>query len=704
MTESLTLGRAREALRAYFGYEDFRPGQERAVQSVLAGRDTLVILPTGGGKSLCYQVPALLLPRLTVVVSPLISLMKDQVDALTARGLPAAFINSTLSGNEVADRLARASSGALKLLYVAPERFDFGNAADRLRQIGVSLLAVDEAHCISEWGHDFRPSYLRIAGVRERLGSPPTVALTATATPEVRRDIARQLALRSPETIITGFDRRNLTYHVVRTRTEADKDAAMVETLRKREGLAVIYASTRKAVERITASLARARIEAVAYHAGLDDGRRREVQDAFMSEDVRAIVATNAFGMGIDKPNVRVVIHHAMPGTLEAYYQEAGRAGRDGKPSDCVLLHAFPDRFTHEFFINSAYPQRPSVERLYETLRRNADETGLLRTSAADVAALAGGELKEREVDSALRILTHGGAIRAEPTSSQRLFVRLLATPQRIKQELGDSNVVERDLLRALWRAVGARLQEGAVIDPDGLPPGFGGSSGVAACLERLQDRQFVMWERTGGGLRLADARAPLSAFQIDWELLDRRRRADLGKLDAVQRYAYTTGCRRGFVLRYFGDPAARAMCERCDNCLGTHVSLAATTAVPAANGRRRVQADAGAAGESPVTQPARAAGTRRSGAPASLEDIELSAADASLLVELKTLRAAIAREDKVPAYVVFPDRTLLEFAVRRPRSLAALREVRGVGPAKLEKYGERFLSIIRGANGTGGA
>ncbi|HEX8942070.1 MAG TPA: ATP-dependent DNA helicase RecQ, partial [Gemmatimonadaceae bacterium] len=325
-----TIEDARAALKEHFGYPAFRPGQEAAVESVLAGRDTLVVLPTGGGKSLCYQVPALMLPKLTVVISPLISLMKDQVDALAARGLPATFVNSTLTSSQISDRLARAIRGDVKLLYVAPERFDFGSTAERLRDAGVSLLAVDEAHCISEWGHDFRPSYLRIASVRERLGSPPTVALTATATPHVRTDIVSQLKLDSPITIITGFDRKNLSYHVLPTRADVDKDDALVHLLRTSDGLAVVYASTRKAVERITALLERARIPAAAYHAGLDDARRHEVQDAFMTEKVRAIVATNAFGMGIDKANVRLVIHYAMPGTLEAYYQEAGRAGRDG--------------------------------------------------------------------------------------------------------------------------------------------------------------------------------------------------------------------------------------------------------------------------------------------------------------------------------------------------------------------------------------
>src|SRR5215467_13739938 len=255
-----TLDDARAALREHFSYPAFRPGQEAAVQSVLSGRDTLVVLPTGGGKSLCYQVPALMLPKLTVVISPLISLMKDQVDALAARGLPATFINSTLPSSQVSDRISKAIRGDIKLLYVAPERFDAGVTAERLRDAGVSLLAVDEAHCISEWGHDFRPSYLRIAEVREKLGWPPTVALTATATPHVRTDIVTHLRLETPTTIITGFDRKNLSYHVVPTKTDRDKDDALVQLLRSNEGLAVVYASTRRAVERITMLLERARI------------------------------------------------------------------------------------------------------------------------------------------------------------------------------------------------------------------------------------------------------------------------------------------------------------------------------------------------------------------------------------------------------------------------------------------------------------
>ena len=576
----------RAVLKQYFGYDEFRPGQLKAIDTIVAGRDTVVVLPTGGGKSLCYQVPALMLPGLTVVISPLISLMKDQVDALVKRGIPATFVNSTLTSGEVSERMSRVYRGETRLLYLAPERFAFGDLADRLSKVGVSLLAVDEAHCISEWGHDFRPSYLRIGNIRDKLRARSTMALTATATPRVRSDIVNNLELSDPEVIVTGFDRTNLTYYVAPARSDDDKDELLVRFLREREGLAVVYASTRKAVERIAELLRKNRISAAAYHAGLDDDHRHEVQESFMKEKVRAIVATNAFGMGIDKPNVRLVVHHAMPGTLEAYYQEAGRAGRDRAPAEAILLHAFRDRFTHEFFIKAAHPDRAIVEAVYKRLQKGADAEGRVELDAATIARGVPGKASVRDIEAAIRLLVAKDAVIGHSERSSLVHVRLLATPERIKKELGEDAKLDLYLLRTLWRRAGDRLYDGAVVDAADFPPGYGGARGVTSRLDGLQNRQFVVWHHTEPGSRLSRPDHPLEFFRIDWQAQARRLAADMSKLDAMQKYAYSSKCRREFVLRYFGDPAAKPRCTGCDNCLG--VALSKRTAGFVKKRRRR--------------------------------------------------------------------------------------------------------------------
>ncbi len=681
-----TIAQASRVLHERFGHAEFRPGQERAVQSVLNGRDTLVILPTGGGKSLCYQVPALLLDSLTVVLSPLISLMKDQVDALEAKGIPAAFINSSLNASQISDRLAKAQRGEIKLLYLAPERFEFGNAADRIAAMGVSLLAIDEAHCISEWGHDFRPSYRRVRDIREKLGSPPTLALTATATPEVRRDIARVLDLRDPEVVLTGFDRPNLRWHVVRTKNDSEKDGTLVDILARHDGVAIVYAATRKTVDRVAHVLNRGGVRAEAYHAGLDDSRRREVQDAFMSEQLRAIVATNAFGMGIDKRNVRLVVHHAMPGSLEAYYQEAGRAGRDGEAADCYLLHAFQDRFTHEFFIKAACPERDVVTAVYYAACNRADADGSLSLDAAGLASAAKGKVSDREAESSLRILTAAGALSVSEGSRSRARVRMLATPERIRTELGSDETIELGVLRALWRMTRGTIADGAIVDLDALPPGLAGPGGAADVLDALQDRQFVIWSRIGEGLVVTDRAAPIERWPVDWDTLERRRRAESSQLDVMQKYAYTDRCRRGFVLRYFGDPAATNRCEQCDNCLALkHEAVASGAAIKDLRKSK--------AGSRSAT--AKSSKAARADSP----DLdELTDSERALLDVLRALRSSLSKRDTVPAYVVFADRTLREMARSRPVTAGALADVYGVGPAKMEKYGEEFLDAIRGA------
>ncbi len=339
-----------DTLSRYFGFKEFRPGQEKLIDAVLSGRDCLGIMPTGGGKSLCYQVPALLLPGVTLVVSPLISLMTDQVAALRENGVGAAFINSTLSEAQYAATLRGLRAGEYKLLYIAPERLELDGFRAALADIEVPLVAVDEAHCVSQWGQDFRPSYLRIApAIASMRRRPAVAAFTATATERVREDIVRLLGLSGPEVLVTGFDRPNLYFEV---RTAKNKDAELLRLIDERRGRSgIVYCATRAAVEEVCELLRARGIIAVRYHAGLSDNERASAQEAFQYDDAEIMVATNAFGMGIDKSNVGWVIHYNMPKSLDAYYQEAGRAGRDGERADCILLYSGRDAATARYLI-----------------------------------------------------------------------------------------------------------------------------------------------------------------------------------------------------------------------------------------------------------------------------------------------------------------------------------------------------------------
>ncbi|WP_018753025.1 DNA helicase RecQ [Paenibacillus sanguinis] len=349
-TGVLTMEQAQQLLQKYYGYPDFREGQRRIVASVLSGADTLGIMPTGGGKSICYQIPALMLPGLTLVVSPLISLMKDQVDALTATGISAAYINSTLSGKEVNDRIRAARRGEVKLLYVAPERLELDWFREEMSALTISCVAVDEAHCVSQWGHDFRTSYLAVSPFVESLPQRPILAaFTATATPEVMDDMVRLLRLNTPEVFVTGLGRDNLSMSVLRGENKKEFVLNYANTHAHQPG--IVYAATRKEVDDLYERLSRSGIPAGRYHAGLSDKEREESQEAFLYDDIRVMVATNAFGMGIDKSNVRYVIHYNMPKNMEAYVQEAGRAGRDGEPSECILLFSPQDIMTQKFLI-----------------------------------------------------------------------------------------------------------------------------------------------------------------------------------------------------------------------------------------------------------------------------------------------------------------------------------------------------------------
>jgi ATP-dependent DNA helicase RecQ len=404
-------------LEDVFGFATLRPGQAEVIAEVLDGHPVVAVMPTGAGKSLCYQLPAIILGQkggVTLVVSPLIALMKDQVDALTARGVAAAALTSAASAEQQRDILDGIRAGMFTLVYVAPERFKSPRFLDALRAMGdrLALVAIDEAHCISEWGHDFRPDYRRIGAAVRELRPPRLAAFTATATPEVRADIAEQLAMTNPRVHVRGFDRPNLYYAIERVRGIEEKSQRLVQLARTRDGgVALVYASTRKNAEKHADTLKRAGMRVRVYHAGLDDKSRDEAQDVFMAGKLDAIVATNAFGMGVDKSDIRVVIHADVPRSPEAYYQECGRGGRDGRATKCVLLFGAGDVRMQEFLIDASYPSTEQLRGLWKLLKEQPE------LGAGDLDKLADklpGEPHASTVSSAVRLLERHGLLRRD--------------------------------------------------------------------------------------------------------------------------------------------------------------------------------------------------------------------------------------------------------------------------------------------------
>jgi ATP-dependent DNA helicase RecQ len=446
------------ALRDRFGFPGFRPGQREACQAALADRDVLVVMPTGSGKSLCYQLPALLRRDLTLVVSPLVALMQDQVDALRARGLGdrVGVVNAQLDAGTNAATLDAAVRGELRLLYVAPERFSSPGFVERLRQVDVGLFVVDEAHCVSQWGHDFRPDYFRLADAARRLHARAIVASTATATPRVAADIARRLRLRDPLRVATGFDRPNLSFGVARPAAH-EKQRLLVEALHRPGALpAIVYAGTRAGAEEtaewLTAELGE---PAEAYHAGLDRERRAAVQRRFLRDDVRVVVATNAFGMGVDKPNVRTVVHTAAPASLEAYYQEAGRAGRDGAPAAALLLAENRDKALHVHFIKRDELDERKPARLAALLSAAADDGSLpglterrYDVDAGETAAAVGCSLDQ--LRALVGHLHRAGVLEPAPAAPERLAGALVGDLDGRAEGLCRASIAEAGRVR--WR------------------------------------------------------------------------------------------------------------------------------------------------------------------------------------------------------------------------------------------------------------
>ena len=607
-----------EVLKKYFGYDSFREGQEMLVDALLNGQDVLGIMPTGAGKSLCYQIPALLLPGITLVVSPLISLMKDQVSTLNQAGIHAAFLNSSLSAAQYRKALGFAMEGRYKIIYVAPERLLTPEFLCAVQSMEISMISVDEAHCISQWGQDFRPSYLKITEFVEQLPARPVIgAFTATATKEVRDDIEALLSLRDPVRLVTGFDRKNLKFTVQQPK---DKFAAVESFLAEHEAdCGIIYCLTRKNVEEVCEKLEQKGYSVTRYHAGLSDLERKENQEDFIYDRKQIMVATNAFGMGIDKSNVRYVIHYNMPKNMESYYQEAGRAGRDGEPSECILYYEPRDVRTNRLFIENGEEN----SELDEETRKIVKERDLERLKQMTFYCFTSECLRQY-------ILNYFG----EKSSSycgnclncQTQFEKVDITPEA------------KSILRCL-AALDWNYGASTVIDIV-----HGGKSQKILGKNLDKNPEYaVLSDRTVPRLR-----------QILRELQFREYVEEKGE-------QYPVICLT---------PEGKAFMET-EELLVMKLPKEETEKKSESKEKKN---------------------RRKKGAVAA----ELSEKDAELFKILRELRREIAAEEKVPPYMVFADKTLAGMCVMRPATLDEMLEVSGVGEHKLEKYGDRFLEILR--------
>lgn len=640
---------ALEALTRYFGYDSFRPGQQGIVEALLAGRDVLGVMPTGAGKSVCYQIPAVLSPGATLVISPLISLMRDQVDALNDLGLPAAFINTTQTPDEQAMVFAQAAAGQIKLLYVAPERLETGRFRDFAARTPISLIAVDEAHCVSQWGQDFRSSYLGIgdfiAGLPQR---PPVGAFTATATERVRRDIVGLLGLRNPAVTVTGFDRPNLYFDVVKLETKYKAAWVARYVADHPDESGIVYCATRKTTEALADTLNQMGHPAVAYHGGMSPDAREAAQRDFITDKVPVVVATNAFGMGIDKSNVRYVIHHNLPESIEAYYQEAGRAGRDGEPSRCTLLWNESDIVTRRRLLDNDYenerltPEEQEIVR--QSKRRLLDGmVGYCRTTdclhrymtryfGQELSSNAGSTAGEDIAADSSQSGRCGACSNCESTFETIDVTRVAQAISRcvhdVGQRVGSGKIVK--ILR------GSRAQDLAWLNPERMP-----TFGMLKDVNEARVRDVLSQMATDGYLSIAEGRMPIVMF------------------------------------------GARA----------------AETAVPDFHYEiKRVE------------RKSAAAGSGRSGGVADTADSANVPGDAlgsyipdddeeSLFQKLRELRRIIAQEIGKPPYIVFSDKTLRDMARIKPVTNAQFLAVNGVGQHKLDLYGQRFMQTIASFN-----
>ncbi len=633
------LEQAQKALKEYFGHQSFRPNQSELIEHVLKGDDVLAVMPTGAGKSLVYQIPAIISDGLAIVVSPLISLMKDQVSALNQAGVKAAFLNSSISPVEQAEVLEYAASGSCKLLYVAPERLDAPRFLSLCKTARLSLVAIDEAHCVSQWGQDFRPSYLRIASFIEGLPKrPPVCALTATATPEVQKDIARALELRDPFTLVSGFDRANLYFGVERPDPKA-KRACLLRLVREHAGQAgIVYCSTRSAVEDVCGLLCENGFAATRYHAGLAASERHANQEDFLFDRKPIMVATNAFGMGIDKSNVSFVIHYNMPSDVESYYQEAGRAGRDGSPADCILIYNKKDVQTCQFLIDKSYEDRGGG---FADTGAWSDSAGESALADADGASRA---IYDRDCDRLRQMVFYCTSTDCLRSFILRYFGQT-DSPYRCEHcsncstdfEVEDVTVEAQKILSCVLRLAQRDRRAGKALIVDIL-------RGSKA--EKIRAQGY-------DGLTTYGIMDAIPAKRIRYVL------------DALIAEDYLVQTAGGYPVVEITGKGAAFLKER-----GSF-----EIKVPKRLPKEEVFVEPGRRGEA----------RGRS-----------SSADAELFEKLKALRFELASEAGVPAYIVFTNAALLDMCEKMPANEEELLAVSGVGQVKAERYGRAFLDCIR--------
>ncbi len=566
---------AKKALQQYWGYPDFRKGQAEAIEALLSGRDTFVLFPTGGGKSLCFQVPALLLDGLTLVISPLVALMQDQVDQLKQRNITAACINSSISRKAIEQTLLNARNGMYKLLYCSPERLQTSLFQDYAGELNLEMIAVDEAHCISEWGHDFRPAYRQIRESMEQI-SPDLkwIALTATATPRVRDDIVQSLSFSDPEIVVLPFRRENLHWWVAES---VQKRKLLLKSAQRglKLGSGLIYCNTRRECDELVNPLSELGIKSAAYHAGLTSDDRKSIQQAWIENEIPLVMCTSAFGMGIDKPDCRFVIHKAHPYSLEAYYQEAGRAGRDGEAAFPMLLYRESDYLKARKNLDENYPAKDEIRKVYDAL---CDELGLavgeqsddfMNLDAEKIKKRAG--LNMRKVRASLRLLQQFDVIEIQSRHQAFLQLQFLLSPEAVKNEFRSAGENRKsEFTDQLIRIAGQNVfQEEIEIPVEILLDKMKISlNSLLKGLEVLSRHDKILnyaYQSESERIKVLQSRS--RTLPVDFKLMQQYRVTLSDKLEKMHQYTQTRGCREVFLRTYFGDMDAED-CERCDNCL----------------------------------------------------------------------------------------------------------------------------------------